>query len=118
MKWFVLLVLGFAACGPIQTTQAVIKAKHEIQAAKFQGSYRYAPYEYTKAQLYLRMAKEREGRSDFEAAARYGQESAQYAEQARKATKSPRLMKLRLKYDPDFKKLNAQSTPRKQEATK
>jgi len=44
------------------------------------------------ARLYLKLAKQREGRSDFEAAARYARDAAKYSEQAQQLTKNPKLL--------------------------
>lgn len=64
----VLLVVlaGAAACGPIQASTAINKAEEELRTARLAEAERDAPYEYTKAMLYIDMAKERQGFSDFE----------------------------------------------------
>ena len=111
MKWFILLLLGLAACGPIQTTQGIIGAQNSLKQTRLQHSYTYAPYEYTKARLFIRMAKQTEGRSQFQAATRYSRKSKKYADQARAVTKNPRILELRRKYEPEFKKYDFASGP-------
>lgn len=109
MKVFILLFLVLVACGPIQTTQGIIGGQNSLKQTQLQHSYTYAPYEYTKARLYLNMAKQLEGHSDFEAATRYANNAKRYSDNARKVTKNPKLLKLRRKYEPEFKKYDTVS---------
>lgn len=116
MKWFILMVLGLAACGPIQATQGILGAENSLEQTRLQHSYTYAPYEYTKARLYLRMAKQTEGHSQFQAAARYANNAKKYSDHARAVTKDPRVLKLRREYEPEFKKFDLSVSKQSQES--
>ena len=105
MRWLVILALAVVACGPIQSTQQIISAKNEVEQAKRQRAYLTAPYEYTKAWLMLRMAKQRQMRSEFEGSINFANESETYAKRAMEIPQNPRVLKLRLKYDKEFQKL-------------
>ena len=62
---FDLLLLG-AACGPINSTTHIIDARDMFKEARRIGGEVLAPYEYTKAELYLRKAKELQGHSEYQ----------------------------------------------------
>ena len=106
MKRLILLLFGLVACGPIQTTQGIIGAQNSLKETRLQHAYTYAPYEYTKARLYLKMAKEREGRSDFQAATRFARTAKRYSDAAQHVIKNPKLLELRRKYEPEFKQFD------------
>ena len=99
-----LLILGIG-CGPIQSTQGIIGAEHTLKEAKLQNAIKRAPYEYTKADIYLKIAKQRQMRSEFEAAINFATESEDWGEKALKTTDNPRLLKLRMKYDPEYRRI-------------
>ena len=73
-------VLG---CGPVQSTAYLLDADVQIQAARTAGAERYAPYEWTSANLYLRKAREEVGYSDFQAGVDFAEKASKYANEAR-----------------------------------
>jgi neutral trehalase len=79
-------LLGFVACGPIQATTAIVRAEEEARTAKLIDADKAAPYEYTKAELMLRMAKERQGFSDFEASKTFADNATRYFAEAKENT--------------------------------
>jgi outer membrane biogenesis lipoprotein LolB len=87
---FVRLVLAslalatLAACGPIQSTAALIDADVELEAARAAGAAQTSTYEFTGAEAYLKKAREVSGRAEYEAAARLARRSAELAKVARK----------------------------------
>lgn len=91
---FSLTLLG--ACGPIQATSAIIKAEEAIRTAKLQDADKYAPYEYALSQEYLKMAKERQSFSEYEAGTVFAAKAQEAAEKAKEvAAKNLRLKKAR-----------------------
>jgi hypothetical protein len=83
----VLALLGLvalAACGPIQSTAALIDADVEIEAARAAGAAQASPYEFTGAEAYLKKAREVSGRARYEAATRLAARSVELAKEARK----------------------------------
>jgi len=76
-------LMTMAACGPIQATTGIIRAEEELRTAKLMEADRLAPYEYTKSDLMLKMAKERQGFSEFEAAKTFADEALRYAVMAK-----------------------------------
>lgn len=92
---------GLVACGPIQATTGIVRASEELRTAKLAGADVDAPYEYTKAELLLRMAKEREGFSDFEAAKTFADEAQRLAIAAKEnAPRNARMKQIRLSAPP------------------
>src|SRR5882724_1716881 len=79
-----LVCLGaVSACGPVQSTAYLLDAEVQIEAARTAQSERYAPYEWTAANLYYRKAKEEVGYSDFEQAVDFAQKASKFANAAR-----------------------------------
>ena len=78
---FVLAALS--ACGPVQSTALLLDAEVQIEAARTAQAERYAPYEWTAANLYYRKSKEEVGYSDFEQAVDFAQKAQKFAVQAR-----------------------------------
>ena len=72
-----------SACGPIQSTAYLLDAAVQIEAARTAQAEKYAPYEWTAANLYLHKAREEVGYSDFEQAVDYSKKAAGYAKGAR-----------------------------------
>ncbi len=94
--WFlVALSVGLAAtsCAPIQSATVISRAEEELRTARLAGADDLAPYEFTKADLYLKMAKEREGFSDFEAAKYFAEEAQRLALAAKE--NAPQNLRLR-----------------------
>lgn len=77
------LILGIGiavvSCAPIQSATVISRAEEELRTARLAGADQLAPYEFTKADLYLKMAKERQGFSDFEAAKMFAEEAQRLA---------------------------------------
>ncbi len=76
-------LLGFTACGPVQSTAYLIDADVQLEAARTAQADKLAPYEWTSANLYLHKAREEVGYSDFEQAVTYAQKAAKFAASAR-----------------------------------
>lgn len=86
-----LTLVALTACGPVQSTAYLMDAEVQIEAARTAQAERYAPYEWTSANLYFRKAKEEVGYSDFEQAVDFAQKAQKFALQARdNAMKSTR----------------------------
>jgi outer membrane biogenesis lipoprotein LolB len=79
-----LAFVTLAACGPIQSTAALIDADVEVEAARAAGAARSSPYEFTGAVAYLKKAREVVGHSQYEAGTRFARRSAELAKVARK----------------------------------
>jgi hypothetical protein len=79
-----LALVTLAACGPIQSTAALIDADVEVEAARAAGAARTSPYEFTGAIAYLKKAREVVGHSQYEAGTRFARRSAELARTARK----------------------------------
>jgi hypothetical protein len=79
-----LALATLAACGPIQSTAALIDADVELEAARSAGAPQTSPYEFTGAEAYLKKAREVEGRADYEASTRFAAKALTLAKQARK----------------------------------
>jgi len=69
----------------VQSSSAVARAEADLRAAKLASADRDAPYEFTKASLYLQFAKERQGFSDYQVARRFADEAQRLAVAARDA---------------------------------
>ena len=83
----VLASLAFAtlaACGPIQSTAALIDADVEVEAARSAGAAQSATYEFTSAEVYLHKAREVSGRAEYESATRLATRAQALAKDARK----------------------------------
>jgi hypothetical protein len=79
-----LALVTLAACGPIQSTAALIDADVQVEAARAAGAPQSSPYEFTGAEAYLKKARELSGRAQYESAARLAARSVQLAKEARK----------------------------------
>jgi len=80
----VLALATLAACGPIQSTAALIDADVEIEAARAAGAAQSSPYEFTGAEAYIRKAREVSGHAQYEIAARFASRAVELAKEARK----------------------------------
>ncbi|MBL8951135.1 MAG: DUF4398 domain-containing protein [Myxococcaceae bacterium] len=78
-----LALIALSACGPVQSTAYLMDAEVQIEAARTAQAERYAPYEWTSANLYYRKSKEEVGYSDFEQAVDFAQKAQKFAVQAR-----------------------------------
>jgi hypothetical protein len=79
-----LAIATLAACGPIQSTAALIDADVEIEAARAAGAAQASPYEFTGAVVRLKKAREVIGHSQYEAGTRFARKAAELAREARK----------------------------------
>jgi hypothetical protein len=79
-----LVVATLAACGPIQSTAALIDADVELEAARAAGAAQSSPYEFTGAEVYLHKAREVSGRAEYEASTKLAAKSLALAKEARK----------------------------------
>lgn len=85
LGWGLGLLLGAAACGPVQyITKVSQDAASQVAAAKAANAEKYAPYEYTAAVEYLHKAREEEGYADHQAAVHFGRLASENAEKAKK----------------------------------
>ncbi len=84
----VLAVGALVGCGPVQSTAYLLDADVQIQAAKTAGAEKYAQYEWTSANLYIKKAREEVGYSDFEAGVEFAQKASKYANEAREKAMS------------------------------
>ena len=73
-----------AACGPIQSTSALVEADVEIEAARAAGAATNATYEFTAAEAYLRKAREEAGQSQYEPSTQFAAKARDLAREARK----------------------------------
>lgn len=87
------VVLAATACGPITASTAISRAQEEFRTAALAGADTAAPYEYTEADLLLRMARECEGRAEFQAAQVFAENAAKLAQEGKQNT--PRNLKQR-----------------------
>jgi hypothetical protein len=72
-----------AACGPTQSTAYLLDAEVQIEAARTAQADKYAPYEWTAANLYIHKAREEVGYADFEVAVDFAQKASKFANDAR-----------------------------------
>lgn len=85
-----LVVVAASGCGPVSTTLALRDADNAIAAARAVDAQRYAVYELTGAEEYVRKAREEEGYSDFQAAIDLAREAQRLAvSAAERARKNP-----------------------------
>lgn len=78
-----LAAAALSGCGPVQSTAYLLDAEVALESAQTAGADRYAPYEFTSAQLYIHKAREEVGYSDFEVAVDFAQKAAKFAKDAR-----------------------------------
>jgi outer membrane biogenesis lipoprotein LolB len=79
-----LALATLAACGPIQSTAALIDADVEVEAARAAGASQTSPYEFTGAEAYLHKARDVSGRAQYESATRLASKALVLAKEARK----------------------------------
>src|ERR1043165_6543053 len=72
-----------AGCGPLQSPAYLLDAAVQIEAARTAQAEKYAPYEWTSANLYLHKAREEVGYSDYEVALSFAQKASKFANDAR-----------------------------------
>jgi hypothetical protein len=77
------LVLGVAACGPIEyITIVTFEASRSVAAAKGVHADKLAPYEYTAAIEYLHKARELGGYSRYHQSVTFGKKARDFGHQA------------------------------------
>jgi hypothetical protein len=72
-----------SGCGPLQSTAYLLDAAVQIEAARTAQAEKYAPYEWTSANLYIHKAREEVGYSDFEQAVSYSKKASTFANKAK-----------------------------------
>jgi len=77
-----LFVAPLLGCGPIESTAVISDASVALSGAKTAEGDKYAPYEYTSAELFLQKAREERGYADYEVAIDYARKSRDFARQA------------------------------------
>ena len=77
-------VAALAACGPIQSTAALIDADVAVESARAAGAPQTSPFEFDAAQLYLSKAREVSGYAQYETATKFATRAKGLAETARK----------------------------------
>ncbi len=76
------LALFGVGCGPIESTAVISDASVALAGARTAEGGKFAPYEYTSAELYLEKAREERGYADFEVAIDYARKARDFARQA------------------------------------
>ncbi|NOZ02696.1 MAG: hypothetical protein GXP54_12525 [Deltaproteobacteria bacterium] len=100
VAWLAAALIGLSACGgsavSFIASTAIERAEVELLDARRIKADKDAPYQYTKADLYVKMAKERLGYADYQAVQQYAEDALKLATEAKKvARESRRLKKLR-----------------------
>lgn len=80
---FLLAALVHSGCGPVRSTAFLLDAEVQLEAARTAGAEKYAPYEWTAANLYIHKAREEVGYSDYEVAVDFAQKASRFANEAR-----------------------------------
>ncbi len=70
------------ACGPVRSTSALMDAEAQVEAARAAGARTSAAYEVTEAEIYLREAREADGRARYDESARLSARATELARQA------------------------------------
>lgn len=77
-------LVSSSGCGPVEyISQVSSKAATAVSAAKLAQADRYAPFEYTAAEEYLRKAREEGGYAEYQDAIEFGRKAEDYANRAR-----------------------------------
>jgi hypothetical protein len=79
-----LALATLAACGPIQSTAALIDADVELEAARAAGAAQSSPQEFAGAEVYLHKARQVAGRAQYESATKLATKATALAKEARK----------------------------------
>jgi hypothetical protein len=91
-----LLCVFSLSCAPILATTAISRAEKERDTAIAMGADTLSPYEFTKGELLLNFAKDKQGFSDFYNARELAEEAQRlFAEAKRKAPQNEKLKRLR-----------------------
>jgi hypothetical protein len=81
---FALVALFFGVgCGPVQSTAYLMDTQNMLEAARTAQAERFAPYEWTKANLFYVKSKEEVGYSEFEQGVAFAKTALDYATKAR-----------------------------------
>ena len=78
-----MVVMIGSGCGASMSTYLILKAQYELDGAEAAEAEKYAPYEYTAANLYLDKAREEQGYADFGASIKYAWKAEELAIQGR-----------------------------------
>ena len=80
-RWVLVAWLG--ACGPVAyVSQTTMQAQTAVDAARDAGADKYSPYWWTRAVVYLHMAREVAAHADYQGANHFGRLSSEAAEKA------------------------------------
>ncbi|HAN30057.1 MAG TPA: hypothetical protein DCQ06_00530 [Myxococcales bacterium] len=79
---FVLAAIGLAGCGPVTTNSVIADAEHDLTEVAGLKGQQNAPYETTKAKVYLHKAKQLQGHGLYEQAGTYARRSRLMSEKA------------------------------------
>lgn len=71
-----------AGCGPVRSTSALMDAEAQLATAREVGAQARAPYELTAAEVYLRAAREADGRARYDESARLAGQATELGRQA------------------------------------
>ena len=81
-RWVIALALLYG-CGPIQYIKQVpYDAADKVERARSLDAEKYSPYWWTRAVVYLHMAREVAGHADYQGANHFGRLSSEAAEKA------------------------------------
>jgi hypothetical protein len=95
-----LALVALAACGPISSTSHYLDARDQFELARAEGADAFAPYEITKAEIYLRKAKELQGRSDYEQSVVFANQAGDMSKKAVEVARKNKARAERLKNVP------------------
>ncbi len=88
MRWLIAVVLA-GGCGPVAYVNQVTRtAAVSVDEARAAHAEKLSPYWWTRASLYLHMAREVAGHADFQGANHFGRLAAEAADQAIKEAKT------------------------------
>jgi hypothetical protein len=80
--WFAWLAV--AGCGPVAyVSQVTFNADNAVEAARAANAEKFSPYYWTRATVYLHMARDVAGHADFQGANRFGRLAAEAAVHAK-----------------------------------
>jgi hypothetical protein len=83
MRSWVLALALLSGCGPIAYIKQVpFDAAEKVDRARKLGADKYSPYWWTRAVVYLHMAREVAGHADYQGANRFGRLSSEAAQKA------------------------------------
>jgi len=88
---FLLFFMLVVSCGPIVTTTAISRAEEERRTALAIDAHIWSPYEFTKGDLLLSFAKDKQGSSDFTNARQLAEEAQSLFKEAKRKVSENRV---------------------------